>query len=303
MEVTEKIALWREYLRELHGVDIVRYEWQPAGEQIILKLLLGDRHLASDRTAEQLMAKAKDLSADMRVTLEASCYAIDLAFRANTPALGYTTYEVEACDSPSNTSSPLSIGERVIENEYLQVEVEQDGSMSVRHKATGQEYRGLNQFEDAGDTGDTYDFCPLPSTDGSTMLCCKPEVTLIEDGPLQAALRIQWEFEIPGELTADRKARSARRVVSRSPALSGCASARPTSRSLRALRTRQAITGCGSTFLPASRVSSFMLVVTWPLCRDPRRHLLAMAGRNRHRACSTITAGSRLTTIRVGWPS
>ena len=65
------------YLRELHGVDIVRYEWQPAGEQIILKLLLGDRHLASDRTAEQLMGKAKDLSADMRVTLEASCYAID----------------------------------------------------------------------------------------------------------------------------------------------------------------------------------------------------------------------------------
>ena len=101
----------------------------------------------------------------------------------------------------------------MIENEYLQVEVEQDGSMSVRHKATGREYRGLNQFEDAGDTGDTYDFCPLPSTDGSTMLCCKPEVALIEHGPLQAALRIQWEFEIPGELTADRKARSTRRVV------------------------------------------------------------------------------------------
>jgi alpha-mannosidase len=212
-EVGGNMALWRAYLRDLHGVDLVRYEWQTAGEPVTLRLLLGDRRQASERTTEQLMTEVAHLPADTQIRLEASCYAIQLVFQANAPALGYATCAIEACDSPSDTTSLLTTRKREIENEHVRVDVEADGSLTVLHKATGREYRGLHRFEEAGDVGDTYDFCPMPSPDGSAMLGCTPEVALIEAGHLQAALRIRWEFEIPEALTADRQARSACRVV------------------------------------------------------------------------------------------
>jgi len=207
------LPLWREYLRDLHGLDIGRHEWQQAGGQVSLKLLLGDRHLSSGRAEEQLLAEIRRLPPDTQVRLEATCQAISLVFRAGVPALGYATCTVEACDVPPDPAPSLARGTRAMENEHLRVEVEQDGALTILHKATGREYRGLHRFEDAADAGDTYDFCPLPGRDGSTLLSPAPEVALIEDGPLQASLRVHWEFTIPETLTDDRQDRSPRRTA------------------------------------------------------------------------------------------
>jgi mannosylglycerate hydrolase len=220
-EVGESLAMWRAVLRDLHGVDLARYEWQAAGrrvgpadatEGLTLCLLFGDRHRASEQAAGQLLAEVARLPAGAQIRLEAFSYAIQLVFQANVPALGYATYAVEAGDTPP-TLSALIASEREIENEHVRVTVAADGSLTVLHKATGQEYRGLHQFEETADVGDTYDFCPLPGSAGPTLLSSLPEVALIESGPLQAALRIHWEFEIPEALTADRRARSARQVA------------------------------------------------------------------------------------------
>jgi alpha-mannosidase len=212
-EITEGLALWRAVLRDLHGVDLAGYRWPPAGEPPALHLLFGDRYGPADKMAQQLVAEVARLPGDTQFRLEAFGYAIQLVFRADVPALGYGTFAFEACDSPSNTTFPFTAGQRAIENEHVRVEVEQDGSLTMLHKATGWEYRGLHRFEDGGDAGDTYDFCPVPGPDEQAMLRGTPEVTLIEAGPLQAALRLSWEFEIAEALAADRQTRSARRVA------------------------------------------------------------------------------------------
>jgi mannosylglycerate hydrolase len=81
------------------------------------------------------------------------------------------------------------------------------------YKETGRQYRGLHGWVDEGDVGDTYDACPLPGPDTLAVLRGTPEVTVVESGPLQAALRIEQRFEIPAAVTDNRRARSKLRVA------------------------------------------------------------------------------------------
>ncbi|MCL4489615.1 MAG: glycosyl hydrolase-related protein [Chloroflexi bacterium] len=212
-QVAEMFGLWREYLSEMHRVDIRRHEWLRTGDQVELRLLVGDRRVRSDLAVEKLMEQAKQLPAETPVRLTVTSQAVDLVFQASVPALGYAVCRVEARADPGETPPSLARGERAIENEHLRVLVESDGSLTVRHKATSREFRGLHRFEDAGDAGDTYDFCPALRLGGPMLLSSAPAVALIEDGPLQAAMQIQCNFDVPEALAADRQTRSTRRVA------------------------------------------------------------------------------------------
>jgi alpha-mannosidase len=212
-EVTRQMALWRKYLRDLDGVDIVRHHWRRTGEQRTLRLLLGDRHLASEHRVGRLLAEVRRLPAEAPVHIEAICHAISLAFQVEAPALGHAVCAVAAGGPSAGGSAVWASGQRAIENEHLRLEVEQGGSLTLLHKETGGEYRGLHTFEDAGDVGDAYDFCAPPGPDGTCALCSEPTVALIEAGPIQATLRVHSEFKVPEALTTDRQARSVRRVA------------------------------------------------------------------------------------------
>ncbi len=64
------------------------------------------------------------------------------------PSMGYKTfYIIRADDSPP-----------VIANKYLEVRLQNDGSVDLLHRATGRWNRGLMIFEDVGDCGDEYDY-------------------------------------------------------------------------------------------------------------------------------------------------
>lgn len=55
-------------------------------------------------------------------------------------------------------STELAREERILENDYLKVEIEEDGALTVLDKASGISYTGLNRFEDSGDIGNEYMF-------------------------------------------------------------------------------------------------------------------------------------------------
>lgn len=46
-EIVERLAFWRENLRDLWGVDVAGYEW-PSASLTTLTLLLADRHRGSE---------------------------------------------------------------------------------------------------------------------------------------------------------------------------------------------------------------------------------------------------------------
>ncbi|WP_319560421.1 glycoside hydrolase family 38 C-terminal domain-containing protein [Marispirochaeta sp.] len=136
------------------------------------------------------------------------------------PGFGYTTLRHAAAEEEDDTSSaPEDITDIVktdeashsMENCFLRLTVQPDGSFSVTHKSTGITRNNLGVFEDSADAGDTYNFSPLPgdkpllNTSGEGSLTC---IRFLETGPLLAVAEMRIDLQIPRGLNRDRSARS-----------------------------------------------------------------------------------------------
>lgn len=136
---------------------------------------------------------------------------IDLYLLAqDIPALGYKTYYLvpgdEMPESPPTVAA--SAEARTIENEFLKVTINLDGSLRVADKQTDLVYDDLGYFEDGGDAGDTYDYSHPERDTIFSSRGGKAQITLIESGPLMARFRVEITLDLPERLAEDRKARS-----------------------------------------------------------------------------------------------
>lgn len=127
------------------------------------------------------------------------------------PPCGYTTLYVQKRDGLALEveDDDWQIHARGAENRYLAVQIEEDGSLTITHKASGITYRGLNQFEDVADSGDAYTFCPLPGDTPIKSGDTPAEVYLICAGSNTAEFEIVYPFALPPGLTPDRQSRVA----------------------------------------------------------------------------------------------
>ncbi|MEJ2749193.1 MAG: glycoside hydrolase family 38 C-terminal domain-containing protein, partial [Anaerolineae bacterium] len=128
------------------------------------------------------------------------------------PAVGYRTFYIlpgsqESEDHPQVTASA---DEHTMENEYLHVKINDDGSLTIREKIRDDVYENIGYFEDGGDCGDTYDYS-YPETDKIiSSLGQKAKITLDAAGPLIARFRIEIKLKLPRGLSADGTARSSK---------------------------------------------------------------------------------------------
>jgi alpha-mannosidase len=111
--------------------------------------------------------------------------------------LGYQTLLVRGAQQTKAVANTLVTGEHQMENEYIKVMVNQDGTFNVQNKENGKEFDNLHYFTDAGDNGDPWvRFVPdqnhLYSTRGTNAI-----ISLIEDSSLSAAFKIEYNFMIP----------------------------------------------------------------------------------------------------------
>lgn len=127
------------------------------------------------------------------------------------PPCGYTTLYVQKCEDlvPEIEDDEWKIHVRGAENRYLAVQIEENGSLTITHKASGVIYRGLNRFEDVTDTGDAYTFCPLPGDKPLTTGDEPADVYLICAGANAAEFEIFYPFVLPPGLAPDRQSRIA----------------------------------------------------------------------------------------------
>jgi mannosylglycerate hydrolase len=126
------------------------------------------------------------------------------------PSLGYKSLYVQ----PGNPGKKSAAGvradaqSRTLENPFLRLTIQEDGTFDLLDKETGQAYHQLGYFEDGGDAGDTYDYS-WPTRDLIlTSLGKKAQVKLLEEGPLVARFRVEIEMDLPEELSPDRQQRS-----------------------------------------------------------------------------------------------
>jgi mannosylglycerate hydrolase len=128
------------------------------------------------------------------------------------PAVGYRTYYIApgtqgTADHPGITASAQ---DNSMENEYLRVQVNRNGTLTIREKIHDDLYENLGYFEDGGDCGDTYDYSYPAQDQVITSLDKKATISLELAGPLLARFRIDLKLKLPRGLTPDRSARSSK---------------------------------------------------------------------------------------------
>ena len=131
-----------------------------------------------------------------------------LEFEAsNVPPLGYNVYrlvtsEAEEEPDPEEEEQPW---DAVLENEHLRVSVEDDFTLRVLEKKSGEVYFGLNLFVDEGDAGDEYTFSP--PKEQSRFLSSEADWR-IEAGEDADTMMLRGMIRLPKSLSLDRNSRS-----------------------------------------------------------------------------------------------
>ncbi len=89
----------------------------------------------------------------------------------NVPPLGYKVFQLQPS---SENGQPESTGpepkDGVLENEFLRITAEDNGTLSLLDKRFGITYKGLNRLVDEGDAGDEYNFSPPTEQTKTTFL-------------------------------------------------------------------------------------------------------------------------------------
>ncbi|MHC5081305.1 MAG: alpha-mannosidase, partial [Planctomycetota bacterium] len=129
------------------------------------------------------------------------------------PALGFKGYRI--AEKPAMPVFPpgVTVSGRTLENEFLAVEVLDDGAVRVRDKECGALYEGLNVFEDGGDVGDEYNWAYPEKDEIILSTAFPPEIRVCEAGPLRGALEVSAWLSLPARATRDEKGRAEDRII------------------------------------------------------------------------------------------
>ena len=100
-----------------------------------------------------------------------------------------------------------------MENEYLRVTVEANGTLTVLDKRSGETYRRLLTFEDCADIGDGWYHGQAVNDQVYVSTASAAAVALVHNGPQVATFRVRTTMAVPAELHFDdRMSRSAELV-------------------------------------------------------------------------------------------
>jgi alpha-mannosidase len=128
----------------------------------------------------------------------------------NMEGLGVRRYDLFASEkeNPVKVAGAVRCTSNVIENDMIKVTVLKNGTMNLLDKRTGEEYRGLLEFEDSEDVGDEYDYCPAHTHHSIRSGDLECTIEPVASGPLVGSIRINGELEVPTSIAADRVQRS-----------------------------------------------------------------------------------------------
>lgn len=112
-----------------------------------------------------------------------------LTFESALPALGWSVFTARPTAQPAKYSL-LSCTEREAENNYVALRIQDDGSLVLRDKKSGREYRNFLLFEDGADKGDEYTYCPIPDGTVVTTRGFPADISIVQHTPFSVTYRI-----------------------------------------------------------------------------------------------------------------
>lgn len=149
----------------------------------------------------------------MQVVSTDDNHAVVIVKPKHVPSLGYATLYLDRTEKRRiDWVTDVQASETTIENEFLRVTAETNGTVTVVDKLTGKAYHGFNLLEDTEDAGDEYDYSPAENSQTLTSEKVKAKIKLTERGPVRASLLVSYDLLLPESLTPDRKSRSTKTV-------------------------------------------------------------------------------------------
>lgn len=127
---------------------------------------------------------------------------------AQIPAVGFSTFRVKPEQWPrKHNQGTLTVATNVMENEFLRVAIETNGTLTVTDRATGEVYRNINFFEDSGECGDPW-WRWTPAADSTiNTLGLQAQIAKEGDGPVMTTFSIRWAMMLPVGVTDNKSAR------------------------------------------------------------------------------------------------
>jgi alpha-mannosidase len=144
-----------------------------------------------------------------KIPAEDTRHILDVTATVPIPAFGYTTLVVEPVPGPVRVAGSLRVAANALENEFLRLEVEDDGTVTLTHKRSGQSYRGLFTYEDSSDIGDGWNWCPAINDRVITSAGAPWTLSLEADGPEKATFQITTRLMVPEAFDFKNSKRSA----------------------------------------------------------------------------------------------
>lgn len=132
-----------------------------------------------------------------------------VAFEAkNIPPMGFATYRIKPEPwAGKHNFGTLTTAINVMENEFLRVKIESNGTLTVTDKRTNEVYHNINFFEDSGECGDPWWRWVPPSDRVYNTLGLQAEISKVADGPVMTTFAIKWKWMLPTGVTEKKTAR------------------------------------------------------------------------------------------------
>ncbi len=138
-----------------------------------------------------------------------------ISFRAKIPALAKAEFKVVPSENSTRYLKKLTSGVDYMENEFIRVDIQQNGSLKLTDKKTGKTYNNLGYLVDDSEIGDGwFHVCAVNDEKVSTVGgCCT--ISKVEDGPDRCVFKVTRKLEVPANIvvTPTAKTRSEETVT------------------------------------------------------------------------------------------
>lgn len=126
-----------------------------------------------------------------------SRHEIDISVPLEIPAYGYTTIICKPIKEPTRHLGSMAVDDHTIENEFLTISVDPNGTLTVTDKRTDETYDGLLTLEDRADIGDGWYHGTAVNDEIHTSVASAADVAIVADGIAKATLKIRVTLNVP----------------------------------------------------------------------------------------------------------
>lgn len=128
------------------------------------------------------------------------------------PGMGYKTFLLKQRSKPAPDGKSLLKGDRKMENEFLSVKINPNGTLDITDKRTRRVMKGQGYFRDSSEIGNPWEHVPVAKEKKFDTRGQKVRIKLLHDGELETSFSVAINWRLPAGRSKDEKTRSSKMV-------------------------------------------------------------------------------------------